>query len=104
VFSLASNPGGLVKTTPLGTVEYGTISTSGNSTTVTINPFMLGAGSYAIEITGTTSATNGGSYTGTLNLTPVPLPGTLLLILPGLAALLALQTLKRRRPAVPVRL
>jgi hypothetical protein len=45
----------------------------------TLNP-----GSYVLEIRGNVSGTSGGSYSGVLNLAPVPLPGALLLLLSGL--------------------
>jgi hypothetical protein len=88
IYMLSANPGGLVTTTPAGPVDYGTITPSGPVTLVQINPTMLNAGSYVLEISGTTTGSMGGSYTGTLNLTaPVPLPGGLPLLLCGLCAL-----------------
>lgn len=90
IYSLAANPGGLVTTTPAGTVDYGVITPSGPVTLVQINPVTLSSGSYVLEISGTTTGSQGGSYTGTLNLTAVPLPGTLALLLSGLVGLLAL--------------
>jgi hypothetical protein len=44
----------------------------------------LSAGSYVLEVKGTVSGTAGGSYSGTLNLAPVPLPAGLPLLLSGL--------------------
>ncbi|MFZ1099129.1 MAG: FxDxF family PEP-CTERM protein [Steroidobacteraceae bacterium] len=87
VYTLAANAGGLVTTMPAGPVDYATVTPSGPVTLVQINPTMLTAGSYVLEITGTTTGTNGGSYTGTLNLTAVPLPATLPLLLAGLCGL-----------------
>ena len=85
IYTLSANPGGLVTTTPAGSVDYGTITPSGPVTLVQINPTMLNAGSYVLEITGTVTGSAGGSYTGTLNLTtPVPLAGALPLLLSGL--------------------
>ncbi|MGO9803423.1 MAG: FxDxF family PEP-CTERM protein [Steroidobacteraceae bacterium] len=96
IYSLASNPGGEVLTTPAGPVDYGTIVTSGAATEVVINPVMLTAGSYVLEITGTASGSLGGSYTGTLNLNAVPLPPALTLLLSGLGALGVLLAGRRR--------
>ena len=86
IYSLTANPGGLALTTPAGAVDYGTIVTSGSATEVVINPITLTSGSYVVEITGSSSGSLGGSYTGTLNLSqvPVPLPGSLSLFLSGL--------------------
>lgn len=96
IYTLGANPGGLVTTIPAGHVDYGIITPSGPVTLVQINPVMLDAGSYVLEITGTTSGSAGGSYTGTLNLTAVPLPPAATLLLSGLGALGVL--LARRRP------
>ena len=84
IYSLTANPGGLVLTAPAGSVDYGTIVTSGSATEVVINPVTLTAGSYVLEITGTSSGSLGGSDTGTLNLTAGPLPASLPLLLSGL--------------------
>jgi hypothetical protein len=55
---------------------------------VQINPVMLTAGSYVLEISGVANGTLGGSYTGTLNFgSPVPLPAGLPLLLTGIATL-----------------
>jgi hypothetical protein len=87
IYSLTSNPGGLVTTTPLGTVDYATILPSGDATYLQINPTLLTAGSYVLQISGTANGTMGGSYQGDLNLTAVPLPAPLWLLLSGLGAL-----------------
>jgi hypothetical protein len=97
VYSLTANPGGLVTTTPVGAVDYGVITPSGPVTLVQINPVTLSTGSYVLEISGTDTGSQGGSYTGTLNLSAVPLPGALALLLSGLVGLCALAT--RRSPA-----
>ena len=96
LYTLSANPGGLVTTTPGGTVDYGVITTNGPVTVVQINPVMLDSGSYVLEITGTSSGSLGGSYTGTLNLNAVPLPGPLALVLSGLGALFGLNFFARR--------
>ncbi|MHB8814752.1 MAG: FxDxF family PEP-CTERM protein [Steroidobacteraceae bacterium] len=84
LYTLSSNPDGLVLTQPAGTVYYGSITDNGPATLVQINPVTLAAGSYVLEISGTASGPAGGSYTGTLNLSPVPLPPSFALLLTGL--------------------
>jgi hypothetical protein len=84
IYSLSANPVGLVLDQPVGTVYYGDITASGPATLVQINPVTLAAGAYVLQISGTSSGSAGGSYTGTLNLSPVPLPPSLPLLLTGL--------------------
>lgn len=84
LYTLSSNPGGLVVGTPFGTVYNGVISTSDGSTTVTIGQIMLPAGSYVLEISGTVNGSFAGGYTGSLDLAPVPLPASFPLLLAGL--------------------
>ncbi|HUJ53717.1 MAG TPA: FxDxF family PEP-CTERM protein [Steroidobacteraceae bacterium] len=87
IYSVSANPGGLVLTSPAGIVFNGLVSSSGPLTTVQINPIDLSSGSYVLEISGVTDGSNGGSYTGTLNLNPVPLPASLPLLTTALAGL-----------------
>jgi hypothetical protein len=96
IYSLSANPDGLVLEQPVGTVYYGDITASGPATLVQINPVTLAAGSYVLQISGTSSGSAGGSYTGTLNLSPVPLPPSLPLLLTGLLGFAGL-TLQRAR-------
>lgn len=84
LYSLSTNPDGLVLTQPVGTVYYGDITQSGPATLIQINPVTLAAGSYVLQISGTASGSLGGSYTGTLNLSPIPLPPSFALLLTGL--------------------
>jgi hypothetical protein len=51
-----------------------------------LNPTMLSAGTYVLEIRGDVTG-GGGSYSGVLNLNPVPLPAALPLLLSGLGLL-----------------
>jgi hypothetical protein len=64
------------------------------STAINIGPGMTGnvqvlntqitqPGTYVLEVRGTATGTNGGSYAGTLNVSPVPLPAALPLLLTG---------------------
>lgn len=84
LYTLSANPDGLVLTQPVGTVYYGEITDSGPATLIQINDVTLDAGSYVLQISGTASGPSGGSYTGTLNLSPVPLPPSFPLLLTGL--------------------
>jgi hypothetical protein len=79
-------------TLPPGSVQVDGWSTPINSggTTGIVNvipPTMLPSGSYVLEVLGTVSGSAGGSYSGVLNLAPVPLPAGLPLLLSGLGAL-----------------
>lgn len=48
---------------------------------------VLGAGTYVLEVRGNVTGTNGGSYSGNLNLVPTPLPAALPLLLSGVGLL-----------------
>jgi hypothetical protein len=79
-------------TLPPGSVQVDGWSTPINSggTTGTVNvipPTLLPPGSYVLEVLGTVTGSAGGSYSGVLNLAPVPLPAGLPLLLSGLGAL-----------------
>jgi hypothetical protein len=52
--------------------------------TSVITPTTLGAGTYVLEIRASSVGTAGGSYSGVVNLTPVPLPAALPLLFSGL--------------------
>lgn len=52
-----------------------------------INKTGLAAGSYVLQVRGNVTGSAGGSYAGTLNVTPVPVPGTLPLLMSGLGLL-----------------
>jgi predicted cobalt transporter CbtA len=96
LYTLSSNPAGLVTGTPFGTVYNGVISTSDGSTTVTIGQIMLPAGSYVLEISGTINGSFAGGYTGSLDLAPVPLPASFPLLLAGLLGFAGLFIQKSR--------
>lgn len=57
----------------------------------------LSAGTYVLEVRGNVSGTFGGGYSGTLNVSPVPLPAALPLMLSGLGLLGGV--IRRRRTA-----
>ena len=80
----------------LGAVPGGAIEAWG--TAINIAPGMTGnvqvlnttisqPGEYVLEVRGTATGTNGGSYTGQLNITPVPLPAAFPLLLSALGLL-----------------
>jgi hypothetical protein len=61
---------------------------SGNTGTEAVLPTTaLAAGTYVLEVRGDVTGTGGGGYAGTFQLTPVPLPAALPLLLSGLGAL-----------------
>jgi hypothetical protein len=97
LYTLSSNPGGLVLGTPFGPVYNGVVSTDANgATTVSIGQIMLPAGSYVLEISGTESGSFAGGYTGSIDLAPVPLPASFPLFLTGLIGLGGLFVQRRR--------
>lgn len=97
IYSLSANPDGLVLGAPAGKVYYGDITESGPATLVKINPVTLAAGEYVLQVSGTNSGSAGGSYTGTLNLSPVPLPPSFPLLLTGLLGFAALLRARAER-------
>lgn len=59
-----------------------------------LNNVSLSAGTYVLELRGTVTGTNGGSYAGVLNVAPVPVPSALWLM--G-SAIVGLGTVGRKR-------
>ena len=79
------------------------ISMSGYSGTVAvISPITLGAGNYVLEIRGDVSGTNGGSYAGVLDVSPVPEPGEWPLLLSGFGLIGFIATRRRRNTGFAV--
>jgi hypothetical protein len=72
---------------------------NGGSSVASTELPMLGlqAGEYVLEIAGLETGATSGSYSGQLNVAPVPLPGTLPLVLGGIGLLL--RYARRRTPA-----
>jgi hypothetical protein len=62
-----------------------------------LQPTTLSSGTYVLEVRGNVTGTSGGAYSGVLNLTPVPLPAGLPLLLSGVSMLGA--WIGRRRTA-----
>jgi hypothetical protein len=91
-----------LETTPLPGTGYdpwsSTVAFPGGTSTVSVlQPVTLHAGTYVIEVKGTASGSSGGNYTGSLNLTPVPVPATAWLMLSGIGGL---GIMSRRRKAI----
>jgi hypothetical protein len=61
------------------------ISTNGSQSNLATT--MLSAGTYVLEVRGDVTGQSGGSYTGIIDLQPVPLPAALPLLLSGLGLL-----------------
>ena len=70
------------------------IGPGGNITVSVLNDVLLGAGTYVLELRGSVAGQAGGSYSGVLNVAPVPTPGALWLFGSGLLGTL---TLRRKR-------
>jgi hypothetical protein len=71
------------------------ISTNGSQSNLATT--MLSAGTYVLEVRGDVTGQNGGTYTGIIDLQPVPLPAALPLLLSGFGLLGGLA--RKRRAA-----
>jgi hypothetical protein len=72
----------------------------GTNETVSVLPMtLLNAGTYVLEVRGNVTGSAGGSYTGSLNLVPTPLPAALPLLVSGIG-LLGAAARRRARPTV----
>jgi len=92
LYNFNGNPNPPVLGAPNGGVidAWSTTSTiaPGTQTTVSVLPMTyLDAGTYVLEVRGNVTGSSGGSYTGSLNLVPTPLPAALSLMLSGLGFL-----------------
>jgi hypothetical protein len=72
------------------------VGPGGNITVAVIDEVLLSAGTYVLELRGSVSGSAGGSYSGVLNVAPVPLPAAVWLFGSALAGMTAL---RRRKPA-----
>ena len=81
--------------TPNGIVIEGwtTLIAPGSSISI-ISPSSLSAGTYVLEVRGTATGSAGGSYSGVMNVSPVPVPATLWLFGSAMGGLLVA---RRRR-------
>jgi hypothetical protein len=92
VYSIGGNPTLPVVGTPDGFQTAWTSPVTvgaGNETGMftVLNPTTLTGGTYVLEIRGDVTGSAGGSYSGNLNLNPVPLPAAFPLLLSGLGLL-----------------
>jgi len=80
------NAGGITNTAPvLGTPSGGALeawtTVSGSSTVLEIYDSLLeSGGTYSLQIRGTVTGSSGGTYSGSINFAPLPLPSTLALL------------------------
>ena len=74
----------------------GATGTDSAATTITKSFTGIQSGTYILDVAGQATGSSGGSYLGSLNLTPVPLPAALWLLASGLGGL---GVLVRRRQA-----
>jgi hypothetical protein len=72
------------------------VGPGGNVTVAVIDEVLLSAGTYVLELRGSVSGLAGGSYSGVLNVAPVPAPAAAWLF--G-SALMGMTGLRRRKPA-----
>jgi hypothetical protein len=95
IYSTLQNSPLPVLGTPNGTVIKGwtTLIAPGSSISV-ISPSSLSAGTYVLEVRGNVTGSSGGSYSGVLNVAPVPVPGALWLFGSAVGGML---TLRRNR-------
>ena len=101
LYSLATNPNPPVLGAPNPTAIEGwsqaiTLAPGLTGSMSVITPTTLSMGTYVLEVRGVTLS-SGGSYSGVMNLNPVPLPAALPLLLSGLG--LAAGFLRRRAAA-----
>jgi hypothetical protein len=67
--------GGALGACPGGCLAvWGTTVTAANVSYTVLNPIVLGPGSYVLQIRGDATGAFGGSYSGVLNLTAIPVP------------------------------
>ena len=71
------------------------ITGNDNGTVISANFGNVQSGTYFLDIAGTASGTQGGTYVGQLNLTPVPLPAAAWLLLSGIGSFGALARKRR---------
>lgn len=89
LYSLAGNAPPVLGAPQGGAIEAWStpISSNGLSGSVQVLNTTLAAGTYVLEVRGTATGAAGGSYSGTLQVSPVPLPAALPLVLSGLGLL-----------------
>jgi hypothetical protein len=71
------------------------VGPGGNIAITVLNDVLLNAGTYVLELRGSVSGQAGGSYSGVMNVAPVPTPGALWLFGSGLLGMLSLRRKQR---------
>ncbi len=88
LFSYSQGQSVPVAGSPLAAGWSSSFNSGPASGTISVIPnTILAAGSYVLEVEGTVTGSSGGTYSGSLNLAPVPLPAGLPLLLSGVAGL-----------------
>ncbi len=80
---------------PVATLYQAWTQAVGSGEVAVINQTGLAAGTYVLQIRGNVSGSSGGTYVGQLQVTPVPLPAALPLLISGLGLLSG--AIRRRR-------
>ncbi len=85
--------------TPNGVLwsSWSTPLSGGLTGSVNVLDANLATGNYVLEVRGNVTGSSGGSYSGTLNVSPVPLPAALPLMLSGLGAMGAMARRRKVR-------
>ena len=84
-----------------GAKDFWTTPVAGSGTVAVLPATFLPTGTYVLEVRGDVTGATGGGYSGTFQLTPVPIPAALPLLLSGMGGFGALSGLFRRRRASP---
>jgi hypothetical protein len=79
--------GGIPANSTLITAWTGPTGADSSATDITESFSNIGAGTYILDVAGLVTGTIGGSYVGSLNVAPVPLPAAGLLLFSGLGGL-----------------
>lgn len=98
LFDFSLNPTPNEPNPLVGPVYDATWTHVGGVTVDVLGPTMLAPGTYVLEVRGDVTGSSG-SYGGTLNFAPVPVPAALPLLLSGLGALGAAMRRRERRAA-----
>jgi hypothetical protein len=70
-----------------GALDFWTLPAGSTGTVAVLPSTVLPAGTYVLEVRGDVTGSSGGSYSGTLQLSPVPLPAAAWLLLSGIVGL-----------------
>ena len=68
-------------------IDFWTLPAGSSGTVAVLPTTTLSAGTYVLEVRGDVTGTSGGAYSGTFELSPVPLPAALWLLVSGLGGL-----------------